>query len=124
MKKILVLLALILTIPFITACEEQPHKECIYTWDEHMETRQVLFVSYTVYVLETDFGDVTVSKKIYEASLNQEYKEICIMVNPNAENEFLGATLIDGTPLDQDLIDEIHEQVVPDEYQEDENDEE
>lgn len=120
MKKLLLVLLLAFIIPFITACEEKPHEECFYTWDEHMETRQIYFVSYTAYVLETDFGDVTISKKIYEASLNQEYKEICIMVNPNATNEFLGATLIDGSPIDQDLIDEIHDQVVPDEYQEEE----
>jgi|LGOV01.1.fsa_nt_gb hypothetical protein len=120
MRKLLVLLLLLFTIPFITACEEQPHEECVETWDYKMVERQILFVSYTAYVLETEYGDITVSKGIYESAMAEEYSKVCMMVNPQAENEFLGGTLIDGTPIDQDLVDEVADQVIPDEFKDDE----
>ncbi len=81
-----------------------------------MVEKNILFVKYTVYVLDTEYGDVFVSKGIYESAMAEEYSEVCMMVIPNGENEFLGGTLIDGTPIDQDLIDEVADQVIPDEF--------
>ena len=118
MKKLLVLLILMFTIPFISSCEVKPYEDCVTEWEYKMVEKQILIVSYTTYVLETEHGDITVTKKIYEKALEEGYKEICIMVNPDGENEFVGAILLDGTPLEQSLIDEIAEQVEPESEEE------
>jgi hypothetical protein len=117
MKKLLMIIVLLLTVFTLSACEEKPHEECIETWEFEMQERPIAIVfSYTAYVLTTEYGDVDVSKKIYESALAEEYSEICIIVYPEADNEFIGGTLIDGTPIEQDLVDEIFEQVTPDQY--------
>lgn len=118
MKKLLSLILLIVVVLSLTACIEKPHEVCISDWELKMQTRQILIVSYTTYILETEEGDVVVSKKIYEAAQREEYSEICVLVETGEETTLVGATLIDGTALDQNAIDEIAEQVLPKESEE------
>jgi len=118
-KKALLVLLLFITIPFLSSCEVKPKEIDIYTWDYKMVEKNAVIISYTTYVLETDYGDVQVSKKIYTNAQNGDYKEITLLVKDGEETKFIGATLIDGTPISKTLIEEIEEQIVPDE----ENDE-
>ena len=118
MKKLLLVLLLFLVVPLLSACEVQPYEECLTEWEYKMEERSKFFISYTVYILETDFGDVDVTKNIYESAQAEEYSEICIMVIPDGTLNFIGGTLIDGTPIEQSIIDEIADQVIPEDLQE------
>ena len=111
MKKVLLILLMILTLPFIVSCEVKPHEECIETWEYKMVEKNILFVSYTTYVLVTDYGDITISKKIYENAQAGDYKEVCLLIQEGEETRFIGATLLDGTPIDQTLLEELEEQI-------------
>jgi hypothetical protein len=42
------------------------------------------------------------------------------MVIPDGTVDFIGGTLIDGTPIEQSIIDEIADQVIPEDLQEEE----
>jgi|LGVE01.1.fsa_nt_gb hypothetical protein len=120
MKKLLLVLLLFLVVPLLSACEEQPHEECITEWEYKMEERSKFFISYTVYILDTEYGDVDVTKNIYESAQEEAYSEICVMVIPDGTVDFIGGTLIDGTPIEQSIIDEIADQVIPEDLQEEE----
>ena len=120
MKKLLVLLLLFVMIPLLSSCQEKPHEECLTEWDYKMEERSKFFVSYTAYILKTEHGEVDVSKGIYESAQAEEYSEICIMVIPDEDLKFIGGTLINGTPIDQSIIDEIADQVIPEDLQDEE----
>lgn len=119
MKKLLLIL-LVVVVLSLTGCIAKPHEECIDEWEHKMQTKQIVIISYTNYILETEYGDVTVSKKIYEQSMLGEYKEVCIMVQEGEVSTLIGATLKDGTALDQNFIDEIVDQVMPEEEPEEE----
>jgi len=112
MKKLLLIFLLILTLPFIVSCQVKPREECITEWEYKMVEKQFVIVSYTTYVLDTEFGDVTVSKKIYENAQNGDYIEICLTVEKEKDTLFIGATLIDGTPIDQTLLEELEDQLI------------
>ena len=119
MKKLLLVLLLFVMIPLFTACEEKPHEECLTEWEYKLEERPLAIIfSYTAYILETEYGDVDVSKNIYESAQADEYSEICVMVIPDEDLKFIGGTLIDGTPIEQSIIDEIGDQVIPEDLQE------
>ena len=118
MRKLLLVLLLVVMIPLLSSCQEKPHEECITEWEYKMEERTIFFVSYTAYVLKTEYGEVDVTKGIYESAQEDEYSEICIMVIPDEDLKFIGGTLINGTPIDQSIIDEIADQVIPEDLQE------
>jgi uncharacterized protein YcfL len=113
MKKIFLMLILILF--FLTSCSEKPYDTCSNEWDSHMEEKALLVVSYTTYWLDFEEGSVQVAKKIYENALNGDYSEVCITVYPDDLPTFKGAILLDGTPLDQNIVEELQEQIKTDE---------
>ena len=115
MKKILLILLMVMTLSFMIGCEAKEREECIETWDYKMVEKQFVIVSYTTYVLETEYGDVTISKKIYENAQNGDYKEVCLLVKSGEDTIFIGATLIDGTPIDETLLEELTEQIATEE---------
>ena len=115
MKKVLLILLMVITLPFIASCEVKPHEECVTEWEYKMVEKQLVVISYTTYVLVTEYGDITVSKKIYENAQNGDYLEICLMVKKDEDTTFIGATLIDGTPIDQTLLEELEDQIATEE---------
>ena len=113
MKKLVVLILILLVVSVFTACEEKPHEECMTDWDYKLEERSKLFISYTAYILTTEYGDVDVTKNIYESAQADEYSTICVMVIPDGPVQFISGTFKDGTPIDQSVIEEIADQIIP-----------
>lgn len=124
MKKVLSFLLIFLVVLLFTACEQEPREECLTEWDYKIEERTKYFVSYSAYIIKTDYGDVDVTKKIYESAQEGKYSSICVLVVPKGPVTFISGTLLDGTPIEQSLIDEIAEQVIPSGTLPDELDEE
>lgn len=113
MKKIFTLLVVLFTVFLFSACEAKPEEHCVTDWDYKMVEKLYIAISYTTYWLETEHGDVRVSKNIYESAQNDEYSEVCVTVQPDGGISFTGGTLKDGTPIDENIIEEIEDQIVP-----------
>jgi hypothetical protein len=116
MKKLL-LLVLFLSLFILISCVPKEEEHCVEEWDYQMVTKKVTIISYTSYLITTDYGNVEVNKKIYTLAQEGEYSEICLLVD-GEEITFIGATLIDGTPLDESIVDEVTDQLTPDEDEE------
>lgn len=115
MKKLLLIVLMLVILPLFIACEEKPHEECVTEWTQRIDDKPLLFVSVASYVLETEYGDVTVSKKIYETAQDNGYSQICVYIESGEDLKLVGATRINGTPEDSSLIDEIQDQIIKEE---------